>query len=165
MNIVLSIDVANKNITFENKTLFNVTKQDFSWIPSNVTYLIWYGTRGSINYEIDENGNGPVEFITELGIYEQAIEMFNNEKQRIADEEKAQAEAQAEAIESARDYWVEMRDLRDRKLSKSDWTQIVDAPLTEEQKIAWGTYRQELRDLPENTEDPKNPVWPTAPTS
>ena len=160
MKIVLSIDVANKNITVENETLFNITEQDFSWIPSNVTYLIWYGTRGSINYKIDESGNGPVEFITELGIYEKAIEMFNNEKQRIADEEKAQAES----LEAARDYWAELRYLRDRKLTQCDWTQIADVPLTEEQKTAWATYRQALRDLPANTEDPKNPVWPTKPS-
>jgi hypothetical protein len=165
MKIVLSIDVLNKNITVENETLFNVTGQDFSWIPSNVTYLIWYGTRGSINYEIDESGNGPVEFITELGIYERAIQMFNNEKQRIADEQKAQKEAQEEAIESRRDYWKKLRILRDGKLSKCDWTQIPDVPLTEEQKTAWINYRQELRDLPGNTEDPKNPIWPPTPTS
>ena len=160
MNISLSIDVLNKNITVENKTLFNITSQDFSWIPSNVTYLIWYGTRGSIKYEINEEGSVPVEFITELGIYEQAIVMFNNEKQRLEDEKIAQAEA----IESARDYWKELRSLRDGKLTKYDWTQTLDAPLTEEQRIAWGTYRQALRDVPANTEDPKNPVWPAKPS-
>jgi hypothetical protein len=160
MKIVLSIDVANKNITVEDETLFNITEQNFSWIPSNVTYLIWYGTKGSINYKIDENGNGPVEFITELGIYEKGIEMFNNEKQRIADHKKEQENA----IESARDYWKELRSLRDGKLTKYDWTQTLDAPLTEEQRIAWATYRQALRDVPANTEDPKNPVWPAKPS-
>ena len=161
MKIVLSIDVLNKNITVEDETLFNITEQNFSWIPSNVTYLIWYGTRGSINYEIDENGNGPVEFITELGIYEQAIEMFNDEKQRLEDVQNAEQEA----FQASRDYWEELRDLRDFKLSECDWTQIADVPLTEEQKTAWATYRQELRDLPANTEDPKNPIWPTAPNT
>jgi hypothetical protein len=160
MTIALSIDLVNKNITVEDETLFNITEQDFSWIPENVTYLIWYGTRGSISYKIDENGNGPVEFITELGIYKRAIGMFNNEKQRIANEEKTQAEA----IEAARDYWAELRSLRDQKLTECDWTQIVDVPLTEEQKTAWATYRQELRDLPANTEDPKNPILPVKPS-
>jgi hypothetical protein len=27
-----------------------------------------------------------------------------------------------------------------------------------------GTHRQALRDLPANTTDPENPVWPEAPT-
>ena len=63
MKIVLSIDVANKNITVEDETLFNVTGQDFSWIPENVTYLIWYGTRGSINYKIDAFRNKMVQVL------------------------------------------------------------------------------------------------------
>jgi len=34
---------------------------------------------------------------------------------------------------------------------------------TEEVKQAWLDYRQALRDLPGNTTDPENPVWPTPP--
>ena len=34
---------------------------------------------------------------------------------------------------------------------------------TPEQKTAWAAYRQALRDLPQNTQDPFNPVWPTKP--
>jgi hypothetical protein len=166
MKIVLGIDVARKNITFENESLFNVTEQDFSWIPSNVTYILWYGNKGSINYEIDKDGNGFVEFITELGIYEKGIEMFHNEKKRIADEQRALEEA----LEAARNYWTELRFLRNNRLFECDWTQIKDVPLTEEQKTAWETYRQELRDLPENITDPKplvrdmnNSQWPVTP--
>jgi hypothetical protein len=157
--MIVIIDVLYKNIRVGDKTL-TITTQDFSWIPSNVTNVRWYGNRGQIQYIENEDGTIPVESITDLGIYEQAIEMFNNEKQTLEDEEKAQKEA----IEAARDYWEELRFLRDQKLFECDWTQIADAPLTEEQKTAWGTYRQALRDLPANTEDPKNPVWPTAPT-
>jgi hypothetical protein len=49
---------------------------------------------------------------------------------------------------------------RDRLLEASDWTQMLDAPVGRE---AWAIYRQALRDLPENTVDPKSPVWPTPP--
>lgn len=49
---------------------------------------------------------------------------------------------------------------RNNKLNSSDWTQVADAPVDH---AAWAVYRQELRDLPENTEDPRNPVWPTRP--
>ena len=56
--------------------------------------------------------------------------------------------------------WRELREERDRLLSSSDWTQVPDAPVDH---VAWATYRQELRDLPDNTEDPRNPVWPTKP--
>ena len=49
---------------------------------------------------------------------------------------------------------------RDQKLSASDWTQVPDAPVDQQ---AWAIYRQALRDLPNNTEDPRNAVWPVAP--
>ena len=165
--MIAIIDVLRKTIRVEDEEL-NFESQDFSWIPSNVTYVRWYGSEGQIQYAADENGNVIIESITELGIYEQAIEMFNNEKQRLeevkkAEEEAKKAEEEAQA-EAERDYWEELRSLRDQKLTQCDWTQIADAPLTEEQKTAWRTYRQALRDLPANTEDPKNPVWPTAPT-
>lgn len=31
-------------------------------------------------------------------------------------------------------------------LQDSDWTQLPDVPLTDEQKTAWATYRQQVRD-------------------
>jgi len=86
--MIVIIDVLRKTIRVEDEEL-SVASQDFSWIPSNVTYVRWYGSEGQIQYVANEDGNVLVESITELGIYEQAIEMFNNEKQRIEDEKKA----------------------------------------------------------------------------
>jgi len=57
----------------------------------------------------------------------------------------------------------ELRAERNLKLSASDWTQVSDAPLTEDEKTSWRTYRQQLRDLPEVTTDPANPIWPSKP--
>tara|TARA_B110000208_G_C11782938_1_gene434582 strand:+ start:2493 stop:2930 length:438 start_codon:yes stop_codon:yes gene_type:complete len=39
---------------------------------------------------------------------------------------------------------------RDIKLQISDWRVMPDSPLTEEKKAEWVTYRQALRDVPEN---------------
>ena len=58
-------------------------------------------------------------------------------------------------------YWNTLRNERTELLDKSDWTQVADAPVD---KAAWATYRQQLRDLPENTTDPRNPTWPTKPS-
>ena len=57
--------------------------------------------------------------------------------------------------------WRVLREERDRLLSATDWTQVPDAPVDQQ---AWAIYRQELRDLPDNTTDPRNPVWPTRPS-
>lgn len=60
--------------------------------------------------------------------------------------------------------WIAMRRQRDEKLSACDYTQLGDAPYTAPQKAAWRSYRQALRDLPEETEDPTNPEWPSEPS-
>lgn len=58
------------------------------------------------------------------------------------------------------DPWTNLRILRNKLLSASDWTQTIDAPVDQ---AAWAEYRQALRDLPENTVDPLNPVFPMFP--
>jgi len=58
----------------------------------------------------------------------------------------------------------DIRVKRDQLLSQSDWTQFNDSPLNTETRAVWATYRQALRDLPENTSDPTQVVWPTPPS-
>jgi len=57
--------------------------------------------------------------------------------------------------------WNRLRAERDRLLAASDWTVLGDSPTP---TAAWKAYRQQLRDLPANTTDPFNPVWPTPPS-
>lgn len=52
---------------------------------------------------------------------------------------------------------------RQRLLYASDWTQIPNGPLTTQQQAAWATYRQELRDIPEQSGYPFNVIFPTPP--
>lgn len=52
---------------------------------------------------------------------------------------------------------------RQKLLYASDWTQIPNGPLTTEQQAAWATYRQELRDIPEQSGYPFNVIFPTPP--
>jgi hypothetical protein len=59
--------------------------------------------------------------------------------------------------------WNELRESRNRKLLNCDWTQIADAPITEELRAEWTTYRRELRDLPANTEFPAYVDFPRFP--
>ena len=60
--------------------------------------------------------------------------------------------------------WRELRIQRNHFLSSSDWTAVTDNNLTAEQKAAWTTYRQALRDLPTTVDITTWPdVWPTEP--
>ena len=147
--------VSEKFIRLDDESFLNI-KEDLSWVPSNVHAVIWNDDAGYIEYK-----NAPKETIEELGIYEQALEIFDTEKQRRVREQLAEEELR----EASRDYWKEFRNERDFLLSQSDWTQGNDSPLNLQQKQEWAVYRQVLRDLPENTNDPKNPEWPSLPSS
>ena len=52
---------------------------------------------------------------------------------------------------------------RSRQLFETDWTQALDAPLSEEERAAWRVFRQGLRDLTSQPGFPWDIVWPTPP--
>jgi len=56
--------------------------------------------------------------------------------------------------------WDAVRAERDRRLAACDWTQVADAPVD---PVAWAAYRQELRDIPQDFNDPDLVVWPEEP--
>ena len=60
----------------------------------------------------------------------------------------------------AADEWTEVRSLRDMYLQESDWTQLPDVSNVD--KTAWATYRQQLRDITTQA-DPFNITWPSTP--
>ena len=55
----------------------------------------------------------------------------------------------------------ELKAERNAKLAETDLYMISDYPITTEQKTAWQTYRQALRDM--DFSDPDNITWPTKP--
>tara|TARA_B100000035_G_C21028246_1_gene567171 strand:- start:419 stop:1240 length:822 start_codon:yes stop_codon:yes gene_type:complete len=62
--------------------------------------------------------------------------------------------------------WNKVILIRNFLLMDSDWTQVGDAPLTDAQKANWRTYRQKLRDIPEDqnavaANEVKFPVTPS----
>ena len=52
---------------------------------------------------------------------------------------------------------------RDQLLRDTDWTQTLDAPLDAESREAVRTYRQALRDLPNQEGFPEDILWPELP--
>ena len=51
-------------------------------------------------------------------------------------------------VPTAADDMNWLREERDRKIAATDWTQLPDVP--EATRTAWQTYRQALRDVPQN---------------
>jgi len=78
------------------------------------------------------------------------------------DPQPTEAELQAAWDEYQAEGGVQMSELREKRnlqLADTDWWAVSDRTMTDEER----TYRQALRDLPANTADPANPVWPTKP--
>lgn len=99
----------------------------------------------------------------ECNSYLQLIKMFTEVKGTTVEcwhEVVNKTEDEVEASTILRYQFV--RDERNKKLLLSDWTQLSDAPITSEQKIAWTIYRQQLRDFPAVV-DLGNIVWPQEP--
>jgi hypothetical protein len=81
----------------------------------------------------------------------------------------ADAEAwRAERRGADEELLADLRSTRDRLLAETDWVTLkaIDDSndgLGIQLPQVWMDYRQALRDLPANTTDPANPVWPTKP--
>jgi hypothetical protein len=57
---------------------------------------------------------------------------------------------------------AEARAERGNRIAASDWTQVADAPLTQNERARWREYRQLLRDVPQQPAFP-TVIWPTEP--
>ena len=60
-------------------------------------------------------------------------------------------------------YWEMVREKRDELIKDTYFTQMSDAPFTDETKRAFAAYRKALRDLPQNFSNPNDVVWPEKP--
>lgn len=58
---------------------------------------------------------------------------------------------------------TEIRNKRDELLSKTDWTQMADSVLSDDEKEKYKTYRQILRDIPDQKGFPYEVVFPPTP--
>ena len=73
-------------------------------------------------------------------------------------EEIAEREAYARDVLPV-EQMKELRRQRNQLLAETDYLALSDVTMTDEMR----DYRQALRDLPANTVDPANPVFPTKP--
>jgi hypothetical protein len=84
---------------------------------------------------------------------------------KIENVEIPQEEIEARITRLAPNEWKNLRKRRDTLLLESDNVLLYDRwnSFSELKKQDWLNYRQSLRDLPDNTTDPFNPIWPTKP--
>ena len=91
------------------------------------------------------------EFLTKNGV----VTWLSEDQTQPTDAEVA---AEITRLEGLR-IWNELRTKRNQLLAETDHLALSDHVLSAEMTA----YRQALRDLPANTADPANPVFPTKP--
>lgn len=91
--------------------------------------------------------------------------IFNAETGEVTTLPYTEEEKAERAVRHTARAWEKLRERRTSFLVESDPYVLPDrwAGYTPEQQAAWSAYRQALRDLPETTQDPFNPVWPSKP--
>lgn len=101
-------------------------------------------------YKVEHTPTPPYDPLTEECSEDRPI--FNADKwtQQWKIIKRASAEASAN-----------IRAQRSALLTESDWTQLPDAPVND--KAAWATYRQALRDITVQSGFPFQVVWPAKP--
>ena len=135
-----------------------------------MTYTIYDSTTGQILRVVNTN-----EIDSQVGQGESFIEgEFNDVSYYIENDAAVQIPlqpSQYSVFDCTTKQWVLNPDLasadvltaRNKLLFSTDWTQIPNNPLTSEKQAEWATYRQELRDIPQQSGYPYNVVWPVAP--
>jgi uncharacterized protein YutE (UPF0331/DUF86 family) len=98
-------------------------------------------------------------------------EMIDENNQIIADNAAARTQAETDyqaALDAQKaidtNKWEAIRQFRVEILRDCDWTHIGDSQLPASIKNEWKDYRQALRDITKDFEDPDDVVWPTPPS-
>jgi hypothetical protein len=135
----------------------------------------WRNISGLCNYPDDEladlgwSGNGGCAFYP---VVEGSQPSYDPKTQTISYQDTVDANAKVvnrtwSAVLYSQDQidaeWARVRSRRNSHLKACDFTQLADAPLTAEKKTEWLSYRQALRNLPQNTVNPFDVTWPTQP--
>ena len=115
-----------------------------------------YQTSVRDGVEQDSNGNWVEKYV--------ARDMFADTTEDGVTTTKAEHEAAYQATLDATTA-ERHRVTRNKLLDDTDWTQMNDSPLSNEDKTSWATYRQELRDLSDLDAWPNlaDDDWPVEP--
>lgn len=143
-------------ITLENFLLLHPATSFPGYLDASITEPLGFGiySYSKVPDDFNRRTHKPVEVLPvrndEDGVWYQSWEIAP-----LSDDEKSQVEHRQR---------LSIIGHRNALLSASDWTQIPGNQLTEEKRIEWQSYRQQLRDLP-NSEgfDLWNVAWPTPP--
>jgi hypothetical protein len=117
---------------------------------------------------IKQNGWFPIETISENKEIQVAINYVIEDecvKEIIVTRDRTQEEIEEQDNINIQSKWHNIRNQRNNLLKESDMDVVSDKweQMSLELKTSLSTYRQELRDLPQNFSTPDDVVWPNKP--
>ena len=107
-----------------------------------------------VDFKATPDGYDALTNPTAIKITGSEVEMTSEETKERETEEKADGTDAERAMRG-------LRELRNRRLAETDWTQGADVP--DAIKGAYTTYRQALRDITKTHNNPRTVVWPDKP--
>ena len=122
---------------------------------SNVVYLNEDEDMILITFDDGKTASGPWGSVT--GVMQDRVQAWIDDGNSIG------------AYSDPIDYMQKMRDERNKLLVDTDWTQLSDSPCSASLKADYATYRQDLRDMPQDNPNTTtktaydNLTWPTDP--
>lgn len=148
-----------------NPTGFPLLEDNFKQVHPNIAFpAVLFPA------DVEPHGYGMYEFSQQPEVTERYGKLVEGDPIRDAQgywrqqwvivEQTAEEKAETDKRKAAEVRWQ-----RNRKLTETDWTQIADAPLTQDQRTAWTVYRQALRDVPSQPGFPWSVNWPSTPNS
>lgn len=118
--------------------------------------------------EIKKHGWLPVETISDNKEIQENVEYIIEEnlvKEIITTRDKTQEEIDKEKASQFEGEWHSVRIKRNNLLTDSDIEIVADKweNMDASVKLAWSTYRQELRNIPQTFSIPSEVIWPNKP--
>lgn len=91
------------------------------------------------------------------GTFEFSDQITPHQKKQILSAYEAHDFKASQVSEAA----LNVRNIRDQLIAKTDWTQLADSPV--KNLDAWKEYRQKLRDITKQKGFPQSVDWPVSP--
>ena len=134
------------DVNLNGETVFQIPTTN---LDSNIHAVQWYGDHGEVEYS-DRN-----EDITDFSEFDAILTDRQNEIDRITQEALDNEPSEEEKDRSDRDLLLE----------QTDWIVIKYIDMGQSVPQEWSDYRQELRDITNQSGFPGNVVWPEEPTT
>ena len=99
--------------------------------------------------------------VSNTQVLEEDLPVFSAEYQRWTQVWRVRDMTESEVQQRNDSKASEIRTERNEKIAKTDWTQLPDCSV--DNKTAWATYRQALRDITAQTGFPWTVDWPEQP--